>query len=222
MSLISEALKKARQEAARQEALRRGVAPPPLPHHMPLRRRERPPWLAALAGGFLGAALLTAAALWLFTGERATVPSASPQDEPAGATAPAASPANAAPAPREETVPAAAQPEIPPAATDPAPPEPQAVSASAAPSRPASPAPEATPIPEPPAQREPAPRRAELADGTVLVLQGIAITDGRPVALVNGVALGPGERVEGFTVQSIDAMRIELRRGDEIVTLALR
>ncbi|MCZ7651264.1 MAG: hypothetical protein M5U13_08935 [Thermoanaerobaculia bacterium] len=94
--------------------------------------------------------------------------------------------------------------------------------ATAPPASPLPAAPVATTAPEAPAPRQPASRRAELPDGTVLVLQGIAVTDGRPVALVNGVALGPGERVEGFTVQSIDALRVELRRGDVVVTLALR
>jgi len=190
---------------------------------MPLRRRQRPPWLAALAGGFLGAALLTAAALWLYTARGEGTPSAPP---PAvSSAAPVASPAKAVAAGREAPAPAPApeaQPVAPPAAATAAP---EPLSAATVASRPAPSAPDpapATSTPEPPAQREAAPRRAELADGTVLVLQGIAITDGRPVALVNGVALGPGERVEGFTVQSIDAMRIELRRGNEVVTLALR
>ncbi|HSM50664.1 MAG TPA: hypothetical protein VLA75_04610, partial [Thermoanaerobaculia bacterium] len=168
---------------------------------------------------------LTAAALWLFTGKTAPTPSAPARAVPTHAAAPAASPANAEPAPIEAPPPEVTRADGLPAAATVVPPEPQAAPASAVASRPAPSRPgarTATSVPEPQDKREPAPRRAELADGTVLVLQGIAITDGRPVALVNGVALGPGERVEGFTVQSIDAMRIELRRGDEIVTLALR
>ncbi|HPA94552.1 MAG TPA: hypothetical protein PK570_10985 [Thermoanaerobaculia bacterium] len=215
MSLISDALRKARQEAARQEAARRGEAPPQLPHHMPLRRPARAPWIAALAGGFAGAALLTAAGLWYFTSRHVPAPAPAPASTPAAIATPAP-----APSPVAEITPVAPVPALPVTPEPAAPPE---AAPSIPPPEPTL-APDASAVAESPASapiRTPR-RRAELADGTVLTLQGIAITDGRPVALVNGVALGPGERIAGFTVTAIAATEIELRRDGEIVVLALR
>lgn len=74
MSLINEALKKARQEAARREAQERGQPYPTTPRHLPRRRSGVP--LAALAFALGFAALGAGAAWWLLAGRTGPAPAA--------------------------------------------------------------------------------------------------------------------------------------------------
>jgi hypothetical protein len=221
MSLISEALKKARQEVARQDADRLGSAPPSLPHPMPASHRERRErtWIPALVGGFVGAAVVTAVLLVLLR----------PAPELPGG-APAASPP-ARPAARPETAEPAeiARPTgaIPAATPRPA----TATPVHSAPTAGATvtiaevtlPAvlggvtAAAAPTGEPP------PYRVRLDDGKELVLRGIAAGgEGAPVALVNRRAVGVGEIVDGWKVVRIEPKQVELVRGGETVMLSLR
>lgn len=75
MSLINEALKRARIEAARRDAAEQGVPAAALPVYVPERRR---PWLAPLVGFLvgLGSVALAAGAFWYFS--RSSAPSGSP------------------------------------------------------------------------------------------------------------------------------------------------
>lgn len=111
MSLISEALKKARQEVARQDADRIGGVPPALPRHMPLARRDRPTWLPAAAGGFAGAAVVTALLLVAFRpGETAPARErmVAPSPIPTPSSIPTPSPLPTAPPPVGTVPPAGA------------------------------------------------------------------------------------------------------------------
>ncbi len=78
----------------------------------------------------------------------------------------------------------------------------------------------------PPAAR-PAPakdfvRRAELPDGTVLELGGIAYSASAPFAYLNGKLLAAGESVAGYRVESIARDRVVLVAGGERITLRLK
>lgn len=96
----------------------------------------------------------------------------------------------------------------------PSPPAPAPVAPSAAGSLPPEAAPAAAP-------EEPVFfRRAVLPDGTTLSLHGIAFSEERPTALINGEVLAPGESVAGYTVIEILADRVRLRGAAG--TLALR
>lgn len=112
MSLISDALKKARQDAARHDAGRIDGAPPALPRHMPIRRDPPRAWVPALLGGFAGAALVTAALLWWLRPANAPAESAAV----GGATRTAATPAAAVSRPRTADS-AAPTPGVPSSAT---------------------------------------------------------------------------------------------------------
>lgn len=113
MSLISEALKKARQDAARHDAGRIDGAPPALPHHMPIRRDPPRTWVPALLGGFAGAALVTAALLWWLR------PASAPAERSAGgqAAGPAATAVTVDPRPDATDTAAVPAPAIPSSAT---------------------------------------------------------------------------------------------------------
>jgi len=174
MSLISDALKKARQEAARQDSLRQGL---PYALGAPDAPVRRDPWISLLAG--LGAGCILAVALFAvayFAGwglfHKPAAPAAATRE--AAAPAPAVSPAVpvAAPAP-PATVPAAPAP-VPVLAVPRAKPAPEA--------RPAPAAPAAEPIisvrptrPEPEAAVPPASERAEQADRAPVELRPVPI-----------------------------------------------
>lgn len=134
MSLISDALKKARQEAARQDSLRTG-----LPYAVGAvdTRPPRAPWISLLAG--LGAGCLLAAAIFAMAYVGGWGPFHKPAAQTQVAAVPAA-PTPAAPAPQPVTAPPSQ-----PAVQEP-PPKPVAVVET--------PAPKPAPVPEPP-KREP-------------------------------------------------------------------
>ncbi len=87
-----------------------------------------------------------------------------------------------------------------------------------------------TPEPEalaaaPPARPAPARdfvRRAELPDGTVLELGGIAYSASAPFAYLNGKLLAAGESVAGYRVESITRDRVVLAAGGDRITLRLK
>jgi hypothetical protein len=258
MSLIDEALKRARQEAALQDAARRDAQFRHVPVYVPEPRRSRRALIGAVAGTCAGI-LLSIAAAWFAgwipgragAGDAADV--ATPAEVMASAPAPAEERIEVIEAPRQPSPPsevATAEPQTPsPMATE----EPPAAASATAPIEPApEPAPEpvieaappAVPGPEPaPAATEPvsavpepaptpaeAPRQeapqafvreAPVPGGGTVRLNGIAYSSERPVALLNGRPVMPGESVAGFTVVAIEPKRVELRGHGQTVYVSL-
>ncbi|MEO6195806.1 MAG: hypothetical protein ABIS20_22530 [Thermoanaerobaculia bacterium] len=139
MSLISDALKRARQEAARQDSLRQGVpyavgvADPPV---------RRTPWISLLAG--LGAGCILAAAVFALAFFAGWGPSRKPAVEARTAEIPVAA------APQSPSAALVAAPVVEPAALPIAPPQEKT-----------APEPPPKPLPEPPRvieERRPAPQ----------------------------------------------------------------
>lgn len=226
MSLINDALRKARLEAARQDSSRRGV---PLPT-VPVRRSELS--AAPVLRGLLVAALLllVGAALYVAGRYSAGLASRPPADpdlvaaQPAPETAAPAPPPSSQPAPPQLAAPETPTPQAgsttPPAVT----PEPPAEAIGSPPTLAAEPAP-APPPRQPTATPRPAasprPRtepagpavfvsRAELPGDLTLELGGIAWSESRPFALINGTVLGPGDRIAGLTIVAIEPRQVEL------------
>lgn len=246
MSLISDALKKARQEAARQDSLRQGVPYAVGPLESPVRRNSLLPVLAGLGAGCLVAGILFLVAYVAGWG-----PFERPREEARVAEAPA--PAAAAP-PVAQVI----EPTVPPpvAAPETTPPPQAAPPVVAAPEvrpeiemRPAvpvepqpAPAPaqapvEAPPLPAPaapaPLQTPPVPApEGGLVDGQLYTeevpvpgggsvrLNGIAFSQDRPIAVISGRVMGPGESIEGFTVVAIEPGRVTLKGHGATVFLA--
>jgi hypothetical protein len=155
MSLISDALKKARQEAARQDSYRQGL---PYAVGTADSRAPRAPWISLLAG--LGAGCLLAAAVFAM----AFLAGWGPFHKPVADSRVAAAPAPAVPAPQPGTAPPS-QPGEPaaPAVTPPSLAKPVAVETPAPKPAPAPPArePEAVrPAPQAPAPLPAAPKPA--------------------------------------------------------------
>jgi len=172
MSLISDALTKARQEAARQDAQR-----PRLPYAVgaadsPSRRRSLLPVLAGLGAGGLMAALLLVLAwsagwgLFARPAHQAAVAQAAPATPPSAVkpaaeplAPPEATPETARTAPPQPAAPVQETRPQPPAETRPAPPV-DAPAARPAPvtTAPAEPAPSPPPLPTAPVATAPAPQ----------------------------------------------------------------
>ena len=172
MSLINEALKRARVEAARRDAAEKGVPPSALPIYQPQRQR---PWLAPVAGFAAGLAVvgIAAGAFWLVRqpapadGPNGQTPQAT-TDRPAAVDPQVASPSERALHPAAPQS-AAPQPSAPhSAAPQPSAPQPgPAVAASAVPAA------DRTPPPSPPTASppqalapQPSPRRVAPAPTT--------------------------------------------------------
>jgi hypothetical protein len=252
VSLIDEALKRARTEAAQQDAARRAPsrpwAPMPLP---PL--RERRPVRPALVGGALALLLLGGRGVWLIQRQPAiqgpaaapTVPAAARHPRPAAPVPPArAEEPRVAAAPERRERSDRANPtavEAPPARADRAnKPEREAAAKpdveAPAGRETATPAQPRTANAEP--RRRSAPRAADsvpaledgksyvraaaLPGGRKLELRGIAYSDTQPVVLINGKVLSPGEGVEGYTVVAIGPERVELKGAAGTLYLTLK
>ncbi len=232
MSLIDEALKRARHEASRQEAVKRDAArhdgPRPLPRLYAERKSSRAPLWAGISTG--AAVALLGVVAWLLWGRPIAPPAApvpptkpavaetiaTPEVRPAAgaaaATVPAAPPAAPPlnPAPRVDDAPVALV--APPPAAPPAP--------TSAPRSPA-PLPAATAIA--PSAPQTYVREVSLpGGGPRLRLAGIAYSTEAPIALINGAALGRGEVVEGYVVRRIDAAEVELEGPAGRVVLRLK
>lgn len=221
MSLISDALKKARQEAARQDSLRQGVPYAVGPVDAPARRNPLLPMLAGLGAGCLVAGLLFVVAYvsgWGPFGKpvqearvaeaAAPQPSDNPAVEPAPTPPPVVSettptPPQAAP---QEPLPAALALDVPPQiemrpSVEPpaALPEPQATP----PATPATPAPveeerpAPAPVPPAPVPQAPAAPVASNSGGLVdgkLYTEEIPVPGGGTVKL-NGIAFSQDQPV---------------------------
>ncbi len=247
MSLVSEALKKAEREAAVRQARADGVPePPPLqPFRTRPRRRSTLPWGIALV---VLAALAGAGSLLLRTSRGGEAPPSAGRSHATEEIRPE----RAATSPHEPSDGLAAAPAAPPALSPPPPqvrdsrPEPRAVPSERRPpaAEPGSSALRSSPpAPVPPsaaasdsavtktgAELAGAPpheptdflRRAELANGTVLELGGIAYSESAPLAYVNGKLLAVGESISGFRVERILRDRVELAAPGRRITLRLK
>jgi hypothetical protein len=231
VSLVSDALKKARQEAARQDAAQRG-----LPYAVGAVEKPKSPALlvGVIAGSLAGVVLLGVIAYvagWigpakseqplLAVAEESLEPAAVPapsEPAPAPQPAPAQSPAIAEATPRPEPF------------RSPAPAAPAPV-ASAAPTAPATvtepPPVAAEPAPQPAPEVEAAePKRyvgfVPLPDGGAVTLNGIAYSEQNPIAVLDGRVVGPGESVQGFVVVAIERRQVKLEGHGQVVYLALR
>ena len=240
MSLISDALKKARQEAARQDSLRQGL-PYAVGSVEAPRSRSSAPLLAGLAVGLLLAAGL--AGLFYLTRPEPeariaeTAPPVEVREEPAPPSAPPVAPQIAEPAVPETAPPAPVPAPIPEVRTpEPAPPLPvqPAPQPQPQPETPPAPAiviaPSAPPVQEaaPPAPA-PAPQESRsyvgevpVPGGGVLRLNGIAFSTESPVAVLDGKVVGPGEVVQGFTVVEIRQNQVKLEGHGETVFVSLK
>jgi len=224
MSLISEALKRARLEAAHQEAAREGRTYAP-PLHVPERRRRWPMLLAGILAGALLVGAVAGGAYWalgrraaevaaLDTAEaRRPVPPAAPAPAPPLAPEPEAVPrppaveparprAAPAPAPRETRPAAVPEPKPEPPPTTPRRP-PSAPVPETAPPREASPQPSEPAQPVAPAPAADAPsyvREVVLPGGAKLALSGIAYSETQPVALINGRVVGQSVSSPAFSL----------------------
>jgi len=208
MSLINEALKRARSEAAREEAERRGVRYGSVPVHVPEPRRGR--WLWPLVAGCL---VLLAVALWWFwpaageperVAEAVTEEGGQPQGQPLQP-----------PAVTEER----GQPQGQPLQSQEAP------ETLLAPSRePAVPAPPARPEP-PPEPAEPTEKtylhRAPLPGGGELKLDFIVWAD-EPFAQIGGQFYEVGQMVSGWRVVEIERERVKLEGPEGTIVLRAR
>jgi len=224
MSLIDEALKRARQEASRQDAAARETRYARVPAYVAPVRRSR----SCLLPGVVAACLVVGAAAGVLI-SRPHLPA------PSTARPPAPSPSG-----RGGTPAAAVELEKPalpkPVAEKPAVSKPAAKPAIAAPvhKQPPEPPPPTPPAPAAPAgpvvdlPQPPPPetrsyvREVPLDGGAVLRLNGIAFSD-KPVALFGDKVLAPGESVGGFTVVEIEVKRVKLRGpGGTVVYVSLR
>ncbi len=151
MSLIDEALKRARHEASRQEAVKRDAArhdgPRPIPKLYAERQASRAPLWAGISTG--AAVALLGVVAWLLWGRAPSAPVSVAAAEPPRAVSAAPSPVPApapptaaVPAPRGEAVPRLPAPAVP---QGPAVPAPQVFRPAAPPATPVAPAPTVTP-----------------------------------------------------------------------------
>jgi len=235
VSLINEALKEARHEATRQDAIRDGGLYPRVPHHGPPAERRRRWWIAAvvtilvLTGIGIGwwwrtqesrvapetpveMAVPAAAAHDSSTegeaGESTPTPSEAPPDAVAPTTMVPASPAIPPRSEAESEAPTIAEP----TATVRARTEPVPTPAAAA----------APPTLETASDAITFHKEARLKDGTHLSLGGIAWSSTQPVALINGQVIDIGEITEGFVLLEVRRDYVYLKRGDQVVILTLK
>lgn len=243
MSLIDEALKRARQEAALQDAAQREAQFRRVPVYTPPPPRSRGG--LAMAGAGLGAGVVLAlglafAAGWIpgRDGDDDAREAREPvrQEVRAEAAAPQIVEETAAPVPtpapaRTPLAVEAAEPRPVPVAPAPAPPPaPVQVQVEAPPvEETPAPAPEPAAAPAEPVAAEPAPaapvsyvRQVPVPGGGTLELSGIAFSAERPVALINGKPWVPGEVVEGFTVVAVEPGRVQLEGHGQKVFVSLK
>lgn len=251
MSLIDEALKRARQEAARQDEAAREKRYRQVPVIPGLRQPARRSWLLPVV---LAACLAAGIAIGLLVAGRGG------DDQRAAAPPPVAAPAAPAPAPVElpaespqetEDVPV---PQVPPTVVEeepepappvaeerpaPAPPRPQEepaiadmrereIALSPAPAPPAeitpepvAPEPAPAPAPVAPGQERVYQQELPLPGGGSLRLNGIAYSEQQPVALFGDKVVGPGETVAGYKVVAIEVRRVRLEGQGGVVVVEM-
>jgi hypothetical protein len=201
MSLIDDALRRAREEAALQEAAKRPGSSRWAPSHIPRRRRSA--WKGA--GGLAAVFLAGSAAAWLFfaraPGRSVPVPVVRPSTPAASLPVPVAAPAPAPPRriePPARTRARRSAGENPPAPAAAAPQESSAAASNTAAPPPAGQSGQRTFV-----------HTATLAGGQTIELGGIVYSESNPVALINGKVVAPGSLVGDFTVVQIRPERVD-------------
>jgi hypothetical protein len=237
LSLIDEALRRARQQAAHQDAAKRDEAYRHVPVLPPMASRRRSSGLSpALIGAAVALCVVAGVALGIYIGDGGR--GSSPEPQPRISEA-APTPAAPAPTPEPQRAVVAETPEpkpVPKPEPTPAPvivvptpaQEPEPTPAPAAPEP--LPTPISTPIltPTPEPAPTPAPeirtyvREIPLPEGGSLRLNGIAFSAAQPVALINDKVLAKGESYQGFLVTDIQANLVELRNNGTIVRVTLK
>ncbi|MEA2563366.1 MAG: hypothetical protein QOH06_4870 [Acidobacteriota bacterium] len=236
MSLIDEALRRARQQAAHQDAAKRDEPYRHVPVLPPMASRKRSGLNPALIGAAVALLVVAGIAFGVYLGR-----GSSPEPQPRIAEAPSIPPVptpepqrpvtvqeeipEETPKPKPEPTPAPVV--IAPIPAPPAPePEPTAEPVAQEPLPPPTPAP--TPEPTPKPVPIPAPevrtyvREIPLPEGGSLRLNGIAFSASQPVALINDKVLTKGESYQGFLVTDIKANLVELRNNGTIVRVTLK
>jgi hypothetical protein len=220
VSLIDDALKRAQEEAARQdEAHRRASRPWIAPQ--PARARSRAGGIAALALSFL---LAAAGSAWFLARRRAPVPPKA--SVPAPRAVIVASPLSAAP-PSSRATPLESVEVPPPPSAHPVPETPKSRRGAPAEVPPPGAA-EATPPTVRPTRAPP-----PLPDGKTFVrtvtppgedpieLDGIVFSETNPVAVIGGHLLGPGASIGSFEIVKIEENRVTLRGRGVTIFLTL-
>ena len=242
MSLINEALQRAREEAVRREAVERGVPLPPAP-----RRASRNSWLP-LAVLVLAIALAASVITLLGLSRQipATIPEATVTTNQAALQVPSTDlqvleadsiPANQ-PASAERAVdqPKPLPLEAPTVAEDRSLPATESIdetpATTGAPvSKPVAEPQSVESVTEPIAERAPVPqgseaaifiRHADLGNNVSIELGGIAWSETGPYALLNGRVVGVGESVSGYVVRSIDPQEVRLEGPERQIALRLK
>ena len=232
MSLIGEALKKAHLEAIRQDGSSAGLA------HTPgvAQYRQRPSagrtgWSAALVISNVVLALIVATVvIWRWNERTPRDPVPAISTESAGAPTSTEAPSSPVAATAADT--ATSSPATAPSRAESAEPRPVAAAAAAAVS-PSEPVVEA--VAPPPVKPAPAPapravdglvagqtymRSVPVPGGQDLVLNGMSVSGGVGVALINSRMVRTGDRIGPFTVGSIGDRRVEL--GYKGITIYLK
>ncbi len=197
MSLVTEALRKARAEQQRRQVQQGLELPPWQPR--PGRKSSLPLWAMILVS-LLSAAISAALAVWWVASRLAP---AAPAPTPA-ATQPAASP-HAQPTFLPQAVATPALLEARPTAPPIRPPEA-----------------ERSPVPSPAASSPPELVLSGVADGVRLQLDYLVYGAGRSFARINGQEVRQGDSVAGFVVERIEEEQVVLRGPSGLVVLKLR
>lgn len=220
MSLISEALKRVREQAGQGGA---HATPPIFPRLPPPAPRARTRTLIAVSlATSLAVSLVVGGALFLALGRtrtaekpgtaegalaRAEQAAGAPVVRGAAPVPPASQAADGAP---PATLPRRAGAAADPARARPAEPSATAPTPVAEPAAPAVPEKRAAPVAlSAPPSPKPAAEGLRLADGSAVTLDGIVWGDS-PIAMLNGRLMGVGERLGIFTLTRIEARRVIL------------
>lgn len=244
MSLIDEALRRARQQAASQDAARRDEQYRQVPVLPPMASRKRSPSVSPVLVAIAVAVCIVAGiAIGVLLGRdrgvetteeriadapvapmESTPPEETPRPEILVEETPEPAPVPATPTPvptpTPERQPEKPSQELPVEAAEPVNPPPVL---DATP----TPAPIPTPEPEPTAPA-PAPeirtyvREVPLPDGGTLRLNGIAFSSDKPVALIDDRVLGEGESYQGFLITDIQTGVVELQGNGMTVRVSLK
>lgn len=234
MSLIIEALKRARDDAVRRQAASKGLPLAPVPR---LNGRSR--WLTLALIPLAGALVICVLLLFdLYSQmpptsppERASVSTLSETQEVASEASAPPDSAEVSGNSQTESIPQTTAPAVsssPPLAEPPP---------AATPANSAVPLPDALPdrisdpaVREAPSTPDPIPSQgarefvgqAQLKDGQLVDLEGIAWSELEPFALLNGQVVGVGEFVRSYRVIEIRQDQIVLEEGDDRILLRLK
>ncbi len=229
MSLVHDALEKAKREASAKSAKELGLSESRIGAGQPFRsqRRLHPVAVAAIAVAITLAAV-AGIAFWPKANVESPLANATPErqavpTEPAALPVIAPTPAPIAPV-TDAAPPAPSLPSVAASTTQLAPSAPQAPAADQTDATASTPiAPSAASSPKTPTQTAKSfVRQLTLGDGTVVRLGGIAWSQEAPLAYLNGKLYAKGESVAGLTIEAIERDRVVLVGGSGRVYLKLK